>query len=60
MFELPEVPQDEVTRWHRVIDTQMDSPDDFCDLQEAPVVDGLRYRVEAHSVVMLLADRKEI
>jgi len=58
-FELPAVPSEKATRWTRLIDTHMDSPEDFCDPAQAPVVDGLKYRVEPQSVVVLLADRKE-
>jgi isoamylase len=51
-FELPVPPGG--MRWHRVVDTALPSPDDFCG-QDAPVVEGHCYRAEARSAVMLLA-----
>ena len=58
-FELPAMGAETATQWRRVIDTYLQSPQDFRDVDEAPVVDGLHYRVEPHSVVVLVADRKE-
>jgi glycogen operon protein len=51
-FELPPSPSEGV-RWRRCIDTALPSPDDAYHLDEAPIVDGSRYRVEARSVVLL-------
>lgn len=40
-------------RWRRCIDTALASPEDIHHLDEAPVVDGRHYRVEARSLVVL-------
>jgi isoamylase len=41
--------------WRRWIDTALPSPQDIVPWVEAPVFEGKRYRVEAHSVVALYA-----
>ena len=41
--------------WHRVIDTALPTPDDFCELATAPLVNRLHYQVEARSSVVLIA-----
>ncbi|HHP7244954.1 MAG TPA: glycogen debranching enzyme, partial [Elainellaceae cyanobacterium] len=51
-FELPDIPDGR--SWRRIVDTALPSPDDFCDVMVAPVVDGNRYRAEARSSVILL------
>ena len=38
-----------------VIDTALESPDDFCPWNEAPVVEGSTYPAQPRSVVLLLA-----
>jgi glycogen operon protein len=52
-FELPPLPAKE--RWHRIADTALPAPDDFSDPEAAPPMDGDRYRVEARSAVVLMA-----
>ena len=52
-FELPPLP--EGGHWRRLVDTAMPSPDDFCEPDTAPVVEGDRYQVTARSTVVLLA-----
>jgi len=42
-------------RWHRWINTALDSPDDISDWIKAPAVVGERYSVESRSVVALIA-----
>jgi len=54
-FELPPVDNSQGS-WHRCIDTYLESPDDFCDLADAPQVEGLIYRAQPRSVVLLLAN----
>jgi len=54
-FELPPVPEGMGAGWRRVIDTYLPSPQDFCALAEAPLVDGTTYRAQPRSVVMLVA-----
>jgi glycogen operon protein len=58
-FELPSFPEKAATHWRRLIDTYRESPGDFRDPKEAPLVTGLEYPVKPHSVVLLLADRRE-
>ena len=43
--------------WRRIIDTSLDSPLDFCEFPEAPVLAGQLYRAEARSVVVLACRR---
>ncbi len=52
-FELPSL--DGKTCWHRIIDTALPSPDDFCDLEIAPCVDGITYDAVGRSIVVLMA-----
>jgi glycogen operon protein len=51
-----ELPADE---WHRWIDTALPSPNDIRPFGEAPPVEGQRYRVQPHAVVVLIAHTKE-
>jgi glycogen operon protein len=53
-FELPK--PDGVASWRRWVDTALDSPHDIVPWQTAPTISGDMYRVEARSVVILLAD----
>ena len=52
-FELPSANHPEVTRWHRWIDTHLDSPQDIVDWQKAPLVRAFTYRAGPRSVVVL-------
>ena len=52
-FELP--PPGESLSWRRVIDTSLESPDDFRKPEEAPAVEGPDLQVTSRSVVVLLA-----
>lgn len=52
-FELPP-PLEESDRWHRVIDTARDAPQDFCPLETAPIVVESTYRVKERSCVVLI------
>jgi glycogen operon protein len=52
-FELPALPPEQ--RWRRVVDTALPSPDDISEPGKEPPVAGREYRVEARSVVILLA-----
>ena len=56
-FELPPLAEDAPSAWRRVIDTALESPDDICPWTEAPVVDASTYKVQARSVVLLIAAR---
>ena len=55
-FELPPLPADPPARWRRIIDTFLESPNDICDREHAPAVDGPSYLVQPHSVVLLARD----
>ena len=50
-FELPPVSAE--SRWRRCIDTALDSPDDICPWESAPVVRQVTYEVQPRSVVVL-------
>ncbi|MGB7442245.1 MAG: glycogen debranching protein GlgX [Coleofasciculaceae cyanobacterium] len=52
-FELP--PLSSKQRWHRIVDTALPSPADFCDLPEAVLVKEYNYQVTARSSVVLMA-----
>ena len=54
-FELPPLPAGE--NWHRILDTALPTPDDFCEPAQAPRLDGTPYQVEARSSVLLIARR---
>lgn len=55
-FELPPTPDGPQAGWRRMIDTFLESPEDFCDRTEAPIVVGSTYRVQPRSVVLLVAE----
>lgn len=52
-FELMPLPAPE--QWHRIVDTSLPSPHDFCDMGDAPVVQTDHYRVAPRTAVLLLA-----
>jgi glycogen operon protein len=52
-FELPPLPADHRGGWRRCIDTAIDSPDDICPFETAPVVNQVTYLVQPRSVVLL-------
>ncbi|MGV2830960.1 glycogen debranching protein GlgX [Myxosarcina sp. GI1(2024)] len=41
--------------WYRIIDTSLPTPNDFCELATAPMVNQRYYQVEARSSVVLMA-----
>jgi glycogen operon protein len=51
-FELPPLPQPS-SRWIRMIDTSLASPDDIAEVEKGPEVSGSTYVVNPHSIVML-------
>jgi glycogen operon protein len=53
-FELPP-PQN---TWHRWIDTALNSPDDICNLENAPTVSESTYLVQPRSIVVLMEQIK--
>ncbi len=53
-FELPVLPRRQTATWRRIIDTYLQSPEDFCRLPGAPVQDSA-YHVQPRSVVLLAA-----
>jgi isoamylase len=52
-FELPPIEEGPGEAWRRWIDTSLDTPNDIVPWQTAPSIQGLSYRAEARSVVML-------
>jgi glycogen operon protein len=54
VFELPRG-SDQPLRWHRMVDTALPSPDDFCAPGDGSPVAGDCYRVQPRSCVLLLA-----
>ncbi len=52
-FELPRL----ANPWRRWIDTALEPPDEICEWDAGPLVNGNTYRAEARSVVVLLAER---
>ena len=54
-FELPSLNPASGSRWHRWIDTSLNSPDDIVTLDEAPAVEGGTYEVKPHSFVTMVA-----
>ena len=53
VFELPLPPPG--THWHRILDTALSSPDDFCQPGAAPPVKVAQYHVKTRSSVLLMA-----
>ena len=51
-FELP--PLEPGNHWHRIIDTALPTPDDFCDLETAVKIVDRSYLVSARSSVILM------
>jgi len=54
-FELPPLADASHDRWHRWIDTSLDSPQDIVEWQTAPAVPDRIYRAGPRSVVLLFA-----
>ena len=54
-FEVPPVGEKPATRWHRWIDTSLDSPDDICEPAVAPILEDTSYTVQPRSVLVLFA-----
>ncbi|WP_228015715.1 glycogen debranching protein [Leptolyngbya ectocarpi] len=50
-FELPSLSQG--YHWKRIVDTALDSPEDFCSIEQAPQVNSLVYEVAAYASVVL-------
>lgn len=53
VFELP--PLSATKGWHRIVNTSLPSPSDFCNLKTAPPIVEYNYRLEARSSVVLMA-----
>ncbi len=54
-FELPLASEAGKGPWHRLIDTSLDSPDDFCRWNQAPGVSGETYRLLPYSIALLFS-----
>ena len=57
-FELPPTAEQGLNPWQRIIDTSLESPDDFCEIDTAPFVVSTAYPVGARSLVALVAHYK--
>ena len=57
IFELEKIPSHFNGRWQQLIDTSLESPNDFHPISEAPIHDDLYYETQAHSIVLLIAER---
>jgi len=55
-FELPPAAIAPQAEWRRIIDTYLESPEDICNMPEAPPVGRQTYLVQPHSVVLLARD----
>ncbi len=55
VFELAPLPGRR--RWHRIVDTALPSPDDYCEVEAAPLIETDRRRVESRSAVVLVSRR---
>lgn len=51
-FELPLLGHGD--RWHRIIDTALKSPEDYCEPKTAPPYQGEQYLVQARSSAILM------
>jgi glycogen operon protein len=58
-FELPTSPADPQAAWRRIIDTFQESPEDICNMAEAPPVGKQTYLAQPHSVVLLAGDLQQ-
>jgi glycogen operon protein len=54
-FELPPTTEQGLMPWQRIIDTSLDTPDDFYAMDSAPSVDTSTIDVSARSTVVLVA-----
>lgn len=52
-FELP--PLNHGLSWHRIVDTYLPTPEDFCEVTLAPAIAGTHYYVQPRSMVVLMA-----
>ena len=57
-FEIPTLSGDGKVVWRRVIDTYYESPQDFCDWKDAPVIRSSTYLVHPYSIVALEAETR--
>lgn len=58
-FELPLASEAGKGPWQRLIDTSLESPDDFCRWSQAPRISGETYRLRPHSIAFLFSHVKE-
>ena len=57
-FQLPALDSARNGRWQRIIDTHLESPDDFNEITQAPVVGAESYTLQPHSIVVLAAENR--
>ena len=57
-FEIPPLSGDGKVGWRRVINTYYESPQDFCDWKDAPVIRSSTYLVHPYTIVALVAETR--
>ena len=57
VFELPPIPTGVQSGWKRIIDTSLESPNDFCGYDRATVIYEMKYFAEPRSVVVFAVER---
>ena len=57
-FELPRFNRNRNGRWRRIIDTYLESPDDFSDMAHASTIQAPAYTVQPYSLVVLAAENR--
>jgi isoamylase len=57
-FELPPTAGHDLAPWQRIIDTALESPADFCRIDDAPYIESEKYTVSPRSIVALVSKSK--
>ena len=53
-FDLPTLPVDR-QNWYRIVDTSLPTPEDFCPLETAKIIEKPKYLLKPRSSVILMA-----
>ncbi len=56
-FSLPQLYDKHNGRWRRIVDTYLESPDDFCEMASAPKLLCDKYVVQPRTIVILAAEK---
>ncbi|MFN2203356.1 MAG: glycogen debranching protein GlgX [Caldilineaceae bacterium] len=57
-FEIPQLRTRRNGRWRRIVDTYLESPDDFSEMATAPIVQTDTYLVQPRTIVILASEIK--